>query len=63
MGVTTKLGLHAPGLVVVSAAMSGAGAFAGPDLPRQQDHVEDAVGGGNPAVGGAEHDGEEEHQG
>ncbi|WP_017603673.1 hypothetical protein [Nocardiopsis alkaliphila] len=38
MGVTTKLGLYAAGLVVVFAAAFGVGSMIGPVLPKEDGH-------------------------
>ncbi|WP_067606700.1 hypothetical protein [Nocardiopsis listeri] len=61
MGVTTKLGLYAVGLVVVFAAAFGAGSITGPVLPEgdgsPSESVEQAPDDGRDHV-----DGDEEHQ-
>ncbi|GHC71476.1 hypothetical protein GCM10007079_03880 [Nocardiopsis terrae] len=55
MGVATKLGLYAVGLVVVFAAAFGAGSLAGPVLPEwPEGHSE---GTELPAEGEQDHDG------
>lgn len=60
MGVTTKLGLYAVGLVVVFAAAFGAGSMVGPVLPEgegsRSESVEHAPEDGQDHV-----DGDEEH--
>ena len=54
MGVTTKLGLYAAGLVVVFAAAFGVGSMVGPVLP--EGSVEHSPGEAR------DHDDTEEHQ-
>lgn len=61
MGVTTKLGLYAVGLVVVFAAAFGAGSIVGPVLPEGDGSPSESVEH-EPGSGRGHVDGDEEHQ-
>lgn len=61
MGVTTKLGLYAVGLVVVFAAAFGAGSIIGPVLPEGDGSPSESVE--RETDNGRDHvDGDEEHR-
>ncbi|MBR8744226.1 hypothetical protein [Nocardiopsis sp. MG754419] len=60
MGLTTKLGLYAVGLVVVFAAAFGAGSVVGPVLP-EGEGVHDRTTEHAPE-GGPDHGDEERHE-
>lgn len=61
MGVTTKLGLYAVGLVVVFTAAFGVGSIVGPVLPEGEGSPNESVE--HTPDNGRDHvDGDEEHQ-